>query len=112
MSKVIAAPVTVKSITHFTRENHHTRKTIVENFVCVTMLNPMGKCFVTYTRASSEFARSIVEGESFDLSGKFKEDRSYDGMRQTVVTHCKKNFAPAPKKENKRTAKVKALLGI
>lgn len=104
--------VAVASITRFERENHHTRKPLVESFVAITMQAEDGLTFVTFTRERAEFAQAVNVGDSFRLGGKFKREQVYNGVYAIVVTNATINKVEKLPKLNKRAMRVREALGI
>ena len=104
--------VAVASITTFHRENHHTRRPIIETFVAITMQAEDGQAFITFSRNHSEFASSVKVGDSFRLGGKFKREQTYNGVYGIVVTNCTINKSEPVRKVNKRSIRVLEALGV
>src|SRR5574338_790297 len=99
--------VAVAAITPFTRENHHTRKPLVESFVAITMQAEDGQAFITFTREESQFASSVKVGDTFKLGGKFKREQTHNGVYGIVVTNATINKVAPPIRVSKRTMRVR-----
>ena len=86
---MITVNVTVKSISHFERENTHVKLRYPERFVAITLVGQGGQHYVTLTRKHSGFAEAVKVGENLTVSGNVKREQDYHQLGgQVVLTNC------------------------